>query len=84
MPGLQWSMVFAELDPVRGSEQKGRRPVLVVSNEAFNSSVPNVTVLPLSTRLAYILFFRFRFFGDSFTVSYLWFTNVRLNQEFTT
>jgi len=41
--------VDAELDPVRGSEQHGRRPVLVVSEEAFNQAMPNVTVLPLTT-----------------------------------
>lgn len=49
MPPLQWTVVEAELDPVRGSEQHGRRPVLVVSEEAFNQAMPNVTVLPFTT-----------------------------------
>jgi mRNA interferase MazF len=49
VPGLLWSLVEAELDPVRGSEQRGRRPVLVVSNEDFNVAAPNVTVLPLTS-----------------------------------
>jgi mRNA interferase MazF len=40
-------LVEAELDPVRGSEQRGRRPVLIVSNEDFNVAAPIVTVLPL-------------------------------------
>ncbi|MFO7772784.1 MAG: type II toxin-antitoxin system PemK/MazF family toxin [Dehalococcoidia bacterium] len=39
----------ANLDPVAGSEQKGIRPVLIVSNEEFNQAMPNVTVLPLTS-----------------------------------
>jgi mRNA interferase MazF len=49
MPPLQWALVAADLDPVRGSEQRGQRPVLVVSNEEFNQTIPNVTVLPLTS-----------------------------------
>ena len=49
MPALQWAVVEADLDPVRGSEQRGQRPVLIVSNEEFNQAVPNVTVLPLTS-----------------------------------
>ena len=45
---LQWTVVEAALDPATGSEQKGTRPVLVVSNEEFNQAMPNVTVLPLT------------------------------------
>lgn len=46
---LRWSLFEAHLDPTRGSEQRGRRPVLVVSNEDFNQVMPNVTVLPLTS-----------------------------------
>ncbi len=46
---FQWYIFHAELDPVRGSEQRGRRPVLVVSHEAINAVLPIVTVLPLTT-----------------------------------
>ena len=49
MPALQWAVVVADLDPVRGSEQRGMRPVLVVSNEEFNLATTNVTVLPLTS-----------------------------------
>ena len=49
MPRLQWSVVEADLDPARGSEQRGTRPVLIVSNEDFNDAVRNVTVLPLTS-----------------------------------
>lgn len=45
----QWAVVEIDLDPTRGSEQGGRRPVLVVSNEAFNRAIPNLTVLPLTS-----------------------------------
>ena len=46
---LQWAVMMANLDQVRGSEQRGVRPVLVVSNEVFNQVVPNVTVLPVTS-----------------------------------
>ncbi len=40
---------LADLNPVIGSEQKGKRPVLVVSDEVFNSVMPVVTILPLTS-----------------------------------
>jgi len=46
---LQWSVVEAALDPTTGAEQKGTRPVLIVSNEEFNQAMPNVAVLPLTS-----------------------------------
>ena len=49
MPNFQWGVFEASLDPVTGAEQKGRRPVLVVSNEEFNQAMPNITVLPLTS-----------------------------------
>ncbi|HEX9896489.1 MAG TPA: type II toxin-antitoxin system PemK/MazF family toxin [Dehalococcoidales bacterium] len=49
MTNLQWSVIEANLNPVVGAEQKGIRPVLIVSNEEFNQAMPNVTVLPLTT-----------------------------------
>ncbi|MDO8568015.1 MAG: type II toxin-antitoxin system PemK/MazF family toxin [Dehalococcoidales bacterium] len=49
MPGFQWAVFEANLDPVAGAEQKGTRPVLVVSNDEFNQAMPNVTVLPLTS-----------------------------------
>jgi len=45
---------WAELEPRSGSEQRGRRPVVVVSHDGFNS-VPawrSVVVVPLSTSTA--------------------------------
>jgi mRNA interferase MazF len=46
---FQWAVLEAELDSAQGSEQAGRRPVLVISNEPFNQAMPNITVLPLTT-----------------------------------
>ena len=49
MPAFQWTVYEANLDPVAGAEQKGTRPVLIVSNEEFNQAMPNITVLPLTS-----------------------------------
>lgn len=47
---LQWSVCSVDLDPVIGSEQAGRRPVVIVSRESANSALPVVTVIPLTGR----------------------------------
>ncbi len=49
MTVFQWAVMEANLDPVAGAEQKGTRPILIVSNEEFNQVMPNVTVLPLTS-----------------------------------
>lgn len=49
MPVLQWAVVVADLKPVRGSEQRRVRPVLVISKEGFNQVTTNLTVLPLTS-----------------------------------
>lgn len=45
----QWQLVRADLEPVRGSEQAGVRPVLIVSAEASNRALTVVTVLAVSS-----------------------------------
>jgi mRNA interferase MazF len=45
----RWSIFTAVLDPVRGSEQAGQRPVLVVSRESINQVLPVVNVVPLTS-----------------------------------
>ena len=45
----KWSVFMADLNPVIGSEQQGRRPVLVISDETTNSVMPVVTILPLTS-----------------------------------
>jgi mRNA-degrading endonuclease toxin of MazEF toxin-antitoxin module len=37
------------LDPTRGHEQKGRRPILIVSPEAFNRVTKVPVVVPITT-----------------------------------
>src|SRR5438552_8274785 len=49
-PPLQWKVVRADLNPVRGSEQAGVRPVLIVSSDSVNDVLSIVSVLPLTTR----------------------------------
>lgn len=46
---FQWAVMEANLDPTSGAEQKGTRPVLIISNEEFNQAMPNVTILPLTS-----------------------------------
>lgn len=45
----KWSVFMADLNPVIGSEQQGRRPVLVISDETTNTVMPVVTILPLTS-----------------------------------
>jgi mRNA interferase MazF len=45
----KWSIHWAQLNPTRGSEQAGRRPVLIISNNHANEILPNVTVIPISS-----------------------------------
>jgi len=43
---------LADLDPTRGHEQAGKRPVLVISEDLFNQSPADlVIVLPVTSRL---------------------------------
>lgn len=44
-------LYWAELKPRSGSEQRGRRPVIVVSHDAFNqaSAWRSVVIVPVST-----------------------------------
>ncbi len=42
---------WANLDPVVGSEQAGRRPVLVLQSDAINSFTSTVVAVPLTTNL---------------------------------
>lgn len=42
---------YAELNPVIGSEQGGRRPVLIISNDVGNKHSPTVIVAPITSRV---------------------------------
>ena len=41
---------WAHLDPVKGSEQRGRRPVLVIQNDIGNELAPTVIVAPITSK----------------------------------
>ncbi len=43
-------LFWVDLDPTKGSEQTGRRPVLVVQNDIGNEVAPTVIVAPLTTK----------------------------------
>lgn len=57
-------LFWVNLDPTRGSEQAGRRPVLILQNDIGNEVAPTTLVAPLTTK--------------SFTKDYP--TNVRLSK----
>ncbi len=46
----QWRVFSASLNPVQGSEQAGKRPVLVLSREQMNQLLPVVNIIPLTSR----------------------------------
>ncbi|RKZ39660.1 MAG: hypothetical protein DRQ49_10885 [Gammaproteobacteria bacterium] len=43
----QWHIFLASLDPGKGSEPGGKRPVLVISREQINQLLPVVNVFLL-------------------------------------
>jgi len=45
----KWEIYYLDLDPTKGSEQKGTRPILVISNDAVNSNLPVLTCIPFSS-----------------------------------
>lgn len=47
---LRGEIRWAELDPVRGHEQAGRRPVLVLSHDVFNDRSGTVIALALTNQ----------------------------------
>lgn len=42
-------IVIVELDPTKGSEQRGTRPWLVVQNDVGNENAPTTIVVPFTT-----------------------------------
>ena len=45
----KWEIYFCNLDPTTGSEQRGTRPVLIISTDSVNHNLTVSTVLPLSS-----------------------------------
>lgn len=53
---LRGDIVWADLDPVKGHEQAGRRPVLVLSHDVFNKSSGTVIAVALTSQPQYVSF----------------------------
>ena len=47
----QGEIWYADLNPTKGSEQAGMRPVVVVSGNLLNQHLPIVIVIPLTTKV---------------------------------
>ena len=47
----QGDIIWASLDPIKGHEQAGLRPVLILQNDLFNEHLGTVLVVPLTTNL---------------------------------
>ena len=47
---LRGDIVWAELDPVRGHEQGGQRPVVVISAEVFNTRSGTVIAMAITSQ----------------------------------
>lgn len=47
---LRGDIFWADLDPVRGREQAGRRPILVLSQDVFNERSDTVIAIALTSQ----------------------------------
>ena len=47
----QGEIWYANLDPTKGSEQKGARPVVIISGNVLNTHLPIVIACPLTTKI---------------------------------
>lgn len=47
----RYDIIWAELDPVRGSEIAKTRPVVIVSLDVLNEALATVTVCPLTSQI---------------------------------
>ena len=45
----QGEIWYADLEPVKGSEQAGRRPVVIISGPSMNTALQIIIVCPLTT-----------------------------------
>ena len=48
---LQGEIWFANLNPAKGSEQMGLRPILIISGNLLNTYLPIVICCPLTTQI---------------------------------
>ena len=50
MSGKRGDVFYVDLNPVKGSEQAGMRPVLIIQNDIGNEFAPTVIIAPLTTK----------------------------------
>ena len=50
MPVKRGDLFYVDLNPTKGSEQSGRRPVLVIQNDLGNEHAPTIIIAPLTTK----------------------------------
>lgn len=48
---IQKEIYWADLNPTKGSEQSGKRPVVVISGNTMNEHLPVSIVCPLSSKV---------------------------------
>ena len=47
----QGEIWFADLNPTKGSEQTGKRPVVIISGDTLNDALPIVIVVPITSKI---------------------------------
>lgn len=45
----QGDIIYLDLNPIKGHEQSGRRPAIVISNDVFNKHTKMAMVLPITS-----------------------------------
>lgn len=48
---LQGEIWLADLNPTKGSEQSGKRPIVIVSGDTLNDVLPIVIVVPITSKV---------------------------------
>ncbi|MEK9154075.1 MAG: type II toxin-antitoxin system PemK/MazF family toxin [Patescibacteria group bacterium] len=51
MKARQKDIWYAQLNPVKGSEQGGRRPIVIISGDTMNGTLPIVIACPVSSKI---------------------------------
>ena len=48
---IKGEIVVADLEPVKGSEQGGIRPVLIIQNDTLNKNAPTTIIAPITSKI---------------------------------
>ena len=47
----QGDIIYLDFNPIKGNEQKGKRPAIVISKEVFNKNTKMVIVCPITSNI---------------------------------